>query len=368
MVSVLVVGAGIIGTALADRLAGEGVPVTLVDSGDVAAGTTRTSTAWLNSNHKRPRSYHDFNVAGMAAWQELAGGFGTPGWYAPTGHLAWGGAEIARRVEELRAWDYPAELISADEAAAREPELRVPAGATVAVFPGEAHVLPDTAARALATRAAGNGAVLHIGQEVTTVDGDGVALAGGDRLAADVVVCAAGWRVNELLARSGLAPLALTPADGPDSPAPCLVARTAPSPVTVRHFIRTPGVDLRPDSTGGLALQGADLSERATLDMPPEARQRAGAELLRRARAVLPRLDAELAEAAVCVRPLPADGHPIVGWHPDLPSLYVISTHSGITLAPLLARLATAEIRTRGTAAPELSPYRPERFARASTS
>jgi glycine/D-amino acid oxidase-like deaminating enzyme len=228
-------------------------------------------------------------------------------------------------------------------------------------------VLPDAAARALATRAAGNGAVLHIGQQVATVDGGGVTLAGGGRLSADVVVCAAGWWVNELLARSGLAPLALTAADVPDSPAPCLVARTAPSPVTVGRFISTPSVGIRPDSTGGLALQGADLSERTTLDTPPDTLRRDGAELVRRARAVLPRLDAELADASVCVRPLPVDGHPIVGWHPDRPDLYVISTHSGITLAPLLARLAATEIRTRGSAAPELSPYRPERFARAAS-
>src|SRR5690348_5894597 len=140
MVSVLVVGAGIIGTALADRLAGQGIPVTLVDAGDVGAGTTRTSQAWLNSNHKRPRSYHDLNVAGIAAWQELAAGFGDPGWYAPTGHLAWGGPEIARRVEELRGWDYAAELITPAAAMAREPELRVPDGATVAYFAGEAHL------------------------------------------------------------------------------------------------------------------------------------------------------------------------------------------------------------------------------------
>ena len=137
--------------------------------------------------------------------------------------------------------------------------------------------------------------------------------------------------------------------------------------MTVRHFVRTPGVDFRPDSTGGLVLQGADLSGRAALDTPPGALWRDGAELLRRARAVLPRLDAELVDASVCVRPLPVDGHPIVGWHPDRPDLYVISTHSGITLAPLLARLTATEIRTRGTAAPELEPYRPERFARASS-
>src|SRR2546423_9662797 len=111
MVSVLVVGAGIIGTALADRLASEGVPVTLVDSGDVGAGTTRTSLAWLNSNHKRPRSYHDFNVTGMAAWRELAGGVGTPGWDAPTRHLAPGGAPNTSPGQELRARDYPAQLV-----------------------------------------------------------------------------------------------------------------------------------------------------------------------------------------------------------------------------------------------------------------
>src|SRR5690242_6547931 len=159
MVSVLVVGAGIIGTALADRLAGQGISVTLVDAGEVGAGTSRTSQAWLNSNHKRPRSYHDLNVAGMAAWRELAAGFDSPGWYAPLGHLVWGGSEIISRVEELRAWDYPAELITPAAAMAREPEMRVPDRATVGYFPGEAHVLADAAARALAGRAAGNGAV-----------------------------------------------------------------------------------------------------------------------------------------------------------------------------------------------------------------
>ena len=59
------------------------------------------------------------------------------------------------------------------------------------------------------------------------------------------------------------------------------------------------------------------------------------------------------------VRPMPPDGHPIVG--PLLPGLYAADTHSGITRGPLLGRLVAAEILT-GTPDPRLAPYRPDRF------
>jgi glycine/D-amino acid oxidase-like deaminating enzyme len=63
----------------------------------------------------------------------------------------------------------------------------------------------------------------------------------------------------------------------------------------------------------------------------------------------------------LCVRPLPVDGHPIVGWLPEVSNAYVIVTHSGMTLAPVLARLAGAEIVGGGSGA-DLEPYRPTRF------
>ncbi len=44
----------------------------------------------------------------------------------------------------------------------------------------------------------------------------------------------------------------------------------------------------------------------------------------------------------VAARPFPADGHPIIDV--AAPGLYVVATHSGMTLAPAVAELAAAEL------------------------
>lgn len=82
-----------------------------------------------------------------------------------------------------------------------------------------------------------------------------------------------------------------------------------------------------------------------------------GAELLARARAVVPGLTAEVAAVRRCVRPLPADGYPLIGF--QRPGLYTAVTHSGITLAPRLASLIDREIH--GRPSPALDAYRPDR-------
>ncbi|WP_371864721.1 FAD-dependent oxidoreductase [Streptomyces antimycoticus] len=60
------------------------------------------------------------------------------------------------------------------------------------------------------------------------------------------------------------------------------------------------------------------------------------------------------------VRPVPEDGLPLVGPHLQAPGLYTITTHSGVTLAPLLAALAAEELTT-SMPEPTLAPYRPDR-------
>jgi glycine/D-amino acid oxidase-like deaminating enzyme len=61
-------------------------------------------------------------------------------------------------------------------------------------------------------------------------------------------------------------------------------------------------------------------------------------------------------------RPMPLDELPIVGAVPDLPNLYVVVTHSGVTLAPILGRYVTQEVMS-GSRVEALAPFRPERFA-----
>ena len=59
-------------------------------------------------------------------------------------------------------------------------------------------------------------------------------------------------------------------------------------------------------------------------------------------------------------RPLPLDGHPVIGASPAVPSAYIAIAHSGVTLAPIIGKLAAQELLT-GRASERLADYRPIR-------
>src|SRR5262249_25652913 len=98
----VVVGAGIVGTATALRLAQKGVQVTLVDAAFPGDGTTGTSFAWVGASHRGLWDYFDINVQGMAAYRRLEVELGTLPGFVRTGSLTWGDPELAERVAELR--------------------------------------------------------------------------------------------------------------------------------------------------------------------------------------------------------------------------------------------------------------------------
>lgn len=60
-------------------------------------------------------------------------------------------------------------------------------------------------------------------------------------------------------------------------------------------------------------------------------------------------------------RPMPLDGLPMIGKVPGAAGMYMVATHSGVTLAPLLGKLAAQEVLTSERLA-ALAKYRPERF------
>ncbi len=64
--------------------------------------------------------------------------------------------------------------------------------------------------------------------------------------------------------------------------------------------------------------------------------------------------------AVIGIRPIPADGFSAVGRVASVDGLYVIVTHSGVTLAPILAELAASEVH--GAVERLLEPFRPDRF------
>jgi glycine/D-amino acid oxidase-like deaminating enzyme len=400
----VVIGAGVLGASVAARLASTGMHVTLLDQDEPGHATSRWSFAWLNSNDKGPRPYHELNQAGIRAWADLAPDLEGPAWYRPVGNieLATGDperAELMARVRRLTEWDYPARLIDAAEVSRLEPSLRPAARHTTAAwFPGEGYLLTEPLIARLVAHATSRGAVLLTGEPGRVV-GFGtsptrVRTATGDVLEADEVVCCAGRWVPELAALAGAASAvagaasavpagdtAPVPLEGwaePGATAPGFVVRAGPvagaGPQRVMH---APEIYLRPHSGGLVHLEAPDAA--VDLHTPePELRRWAG-DLLSRARRTVRGLDdARVVAYQVCVRPMPVDGQSIVGRLPGAEWLYVAVTHSGVTLAAHLSRLIAAELTTGALAtgaraanasaasglAAELAPYRPGRFQR----
>ena len=368
MTHIAVVGAGIVGAATAGHLCRSGARVTLVDAREPGHGASGTSLAWLNSNAKEPRAYHDLSVRGIEEWRRLAADLAAPAWYVPTGSIAWTStgeeaADLAARVARLRGWGYPASELTVAGLADLEPGLRLPRDAHAAFFPAEGFLYGGPAAHALAALAESRGADLVTGVPVHGVDADGdtvtgVRLADGRRITADAYAFCAGAATPGLLAGLG-ARVALLPGDAPGSPAPCLVAHVATGTAQIRRVVQTPRLSMRPLRYPGVYLEAGDLNATVDVRTGPDVIGRYVAELRTRASRILPGLRG--GDGRICVRPLPEDGLPIVGWLPGLANAYVTVTHSGMTLGALLGRLTAAELRGDRQAA--LDAYRPERFA-----
>jgi D-hydroxyproline dehydrogenase subunit beta len=392
----VVIGAGVLGASVAARLVGTGMHVTLLDQDQPGHATSRWSFAWLNSNDKGPRPYHDLNQAGIRAWADLAPDLDGPAWYRPAGNieLATGDrerAELVARARRLTEWDYPARIIDAAEASQLEPSLQpVARHTTAAWFPGEGYLLTEPLIGRLVAHATSRGAVLLTGEPGRVIGFDTsptrVRTATGDVLEADEVVCCAGRWVPELAALAGAASAVPTvgaaskapavsaapvPLEGwaePGATAPGFVVRAGPvAAAGPQRVVHAPEIYLRPHSGELVHLEAPDAA--VDLHTPELELRRWAGELLSRARRTVRGLDdAGIVAYRVCVRPMPADGQSIVGRLPGAEWLYVAVTHSGVTLAAHLSRLIAAELTAgaRAVTAPaaELAPYRPGRFRR----
>lgn len=369
---VAVVGAGIIGAAVARQLALHGAQVWLFDRDAGAHSTSRISFGWLNAHRKREPHYHRLNVAGMAEHQVLAQQLDPHRrWHFPTGHLEYAtdpdhAALIQQDVTELRDLGYPARWVDREWAQAREPWVRIPAPArAIAFFPSEGFVLPEVlndalvdSARALGAYVPLNTAVLDVVDHGTHVSVVGTGLSTTD--VDTVIICAGRW-TSQLASGLG-SPVPLIPADGAGSAATAFQARTAPLPIEIHGVVTTSVGNFRPVAGGRLVFQAHDLDTDADPGAPVPARitremQRRLAEILRTGRHTV-----QIESTTVGKRALPVDGFPIAGYIDQREAVYVVATHSGVTLGPLLGRIVADEV-VHGRRSPLLATFRPDRFA-----
>jgi glycine/D-amino acid oxidase-like deaminating enzyme len=358
-----VIGCGLIGAATARELQLRGAQVVIYEARSPGYGTSATTFAWVNSFDKQPRAYHDLNVAGIQAHAELqAHGATGPQWFFQTGNLLWPKREDAARLE---SWDYPVRRLTLREARELEPDLRLSGNAGAILLPDEGYVLPAVLLARLLGEALDLGAEVRCPAHVDSFESESggvrVRLGDGSTELVDVVVSCAGRWSGALMASAGYAlPMVDTELRG--SAAVGLLAYSRPAPVRLSRVLTTSQLNVRPDGGGRLVLQALDLDVDADPAGAVDAAGAAGQEFARRLAALLRGGEHTVVDSIrIGQRALPSDGLSVVGRLDGSGRVYVVVTHSGVTLAPLLARLAAVEIATDGTAS-VLTPFRPGRF------
>ncbi|MEO1611550.1 MAG: FAD-binding oxidoreductase, partial [Pseudomonadota bacterium] len=245
MTRVAIVGAGIVGAAIAYRLAEAGAEVTLFDKGGPGAGASGKSFAWINANDPEPAFYNEFRQEALAAWRRLDDELDLPVRW--NGCLAWDQGDNALRAQAdaLAALGRAIRLVEREEIAALAPAIADPPD--IALWsPDEGAADAAAVARALGGAASAAGAVRLMGAEVRGFLRDGDRIAGlktsFGAVEADRVVLAAGLGTVPLAAMAGV--------EVPVSPVTGLLIRTRPIPRIVNPIILSQTVHFHQEPDG----------------------------------------------------------------------------------------------------------------------
>lgn len=371
---IAVIGAGVLGLAVAHCLSRQGAQVTVFDKGCPGGGTSQISYAWVNANGKDPASYHALNAHATEAhrrWQ--ASHPASPRWLLETGTLEWAAdpaihQQLTRRAGKLTALGYPCETRDREALLSALPGLRLdPRVQQAWFFSSECLLYPSLYIASLLADLHASGGRLISQSEVTTLAesdrGVHLTLASGEEWRGDQLVLATGRWAPELLSQCGVE-LAMTNANRADPVACSFLAHTQPLPILLNCNLITPELNVRPDGGGRLMLQALDLDQHADPARPVSPDGLIGKEMLRRLQRLFRHSEgAKIEKIETGQRSRPADGLPALGYLSASSKIYLMVTHSGMTLAPLLGRLVAEEMLS-GTVSPMLNDFAPHRLLR----
>jgi glycine oxidase len=368
--SVAIIGAGVIGLGIAWRLAARGVSAAVFDKGVSGAGASHAAAGMLAACAEAEPGEEALVTLGrvsQARWPafaaELKQASGVDVGLRLEGTLVVAltsddQARLSHQLTFQQKLGLPLQWISAAETRRREPHL---AGKLAgAVFsPEDTQVDNRKLAAALRIAAEAAGARIREHQEVKTISSDagrvdGIVLADGTKVGADVVVLAAGAWSRSI---DGLAP-ELRPPVRPIK-GQMLALRMDPAAPLLTHVVWAPGAYLVPRLDGRL-LVGATVEEKGY-----DTSLTAGGilTLLEAAWRVVPAVEElPIDEMWVGHRPGSRDDAPILGTGPIDGLIYATGHHrNGILLTPVTAD-AIAQLVLEGAADPAIRPFGIERF------
>jgi glycine oxidase len=362
-VNITIVGAGIVGCAIAHELVSRGARVRVVDPRGTGQGATRASAGILAPHiegHIEP--LHRLGIRSLALYdtfiERLRSETDQPVEYERAGTLqvASKGADLERlgdQATRLSAAGVTTALLSRAEVRSAEFHLAewVAGGLLI---PDQGYVTVTPLVNALAAAAEKRGARFVVervvgvhgsehGAQVTTMDGT---------IDADAVVIAAGSWSPEVAAVSGWPP--------PVKPIRGQLLQLRATNRAAKHVVWSSGCYVVPWQNGtslvGATVEDVGFHETATAEGVQS--------LLTAATSLLPQLAGATFEGVrVGLRPMTEDELPIIGPSSKLRNVFFATGHyrNGILLAPLTAAIV-ADYLLENREAPELTFTKPERF------
>jgi glycine oxidase len=362
---VVIIGAGIIGTAVAYRLACATKLRTLViergspgcEASNAAAGVLAVASgqarqgALLNLRRESARLF----PALVAALEDETGidvGYCRNGFLS----LAFSDTEaedLVALLEHRKQQGFPCELLSAVEALSLEPSVN-PAISAAAFFAEDNSIESDRLVTALVVAAQRRGVRFLFDTAVQSMraDSESVTLQlKHDKMEAALVIVAAGAWSGELLATCGV--------KAPLRPARGEMAAVRPLGWRVRHTLAAQGGYLVPRRSGEVFVG----STMAFVGFDKLVTEAGVATLLHRGAMLLPALPrSTLVRTWAGLRSCPTIRRPIIAPLPGLPKVILATGHhrNGILLAPITAPLVTDLV----TGSQPAVPLRPFSFRR----
>ena len=360
----IVVGAGLVGSAIAQGLTAEGLSTLVLDEGDVAHRASRGNfgLVWVQGKGLGAPHYQRWTRASAAEWPALAGTLGEEtgidtGLRQPGGlYFCLSEAEMERRTEAMEQSRREAgnagleyRLLSGAEARDMLPGLG-PKVVGAVWTPYDGHASPLYLMRALHAAHVDRGGTYRPNEKVERIEAAPHDFA--------VTTGSGTYRAPRLVLASGLGNVELAPQVGLSVPVQPQRGQILVTERT-RPFLSMPTHTLRQTEEGSIMM--GDSKEDAgfdTLTQTPSI-MRAIAE---RAVASFPRIaELNIVRAWSALRVMAPDGLPIYDESERFPGAFTANCHSGVTLAGAHARLLAPMIAA-GALAPEMQPFTGKRF------
>ena len=356
------VGGGLVGMAIAWGLQRRGRRVTVFDEGDIAFRAARGNfgLVWVQGKGVKMPVYARWTRLSASLWpgfaDELEDATGVPLQLSKPGGLDFcltdreldDSAADLQGLREALGGDYPFERLDADEVRKLVPMAK--GDFAGAIFgPEDRHCNPLYLLRALAHAFVAGGGHIENGAAIRAIGPGtgGFTLDNGGR-----------WGASQVVLCAGLGNAALAPMVGLDAPVRpnrgqlLITERVAP-------FLEYPSVHVRQTGDGTLQI-GASQEDVGFDDatMPQVIGQIAG-----RAARIFPILEnVRVVRSWGALRVMSPDGHPIYDESAKCPGAFLVTCHSGVTLAAVHALVLARWIAGEDPDIPYLEGFSAERY------